>query len=82
MLDRWTKRFPWLRFQIEEAAFQQAGRESPARMIVKVPEIKEKKLGDVLRDMLASIQCAYEIIGETIAILPIPGGQPPAPPEQ
>jgi outer membrane protein assembly factor BamB len=82
MLDRWTKRFPWLRFQIEEAAFQQAGRESPARMIVKVPEIKEKKLGDVLRDMLASIQCAYEIIGDTIAILPIPGGQPPAPPER
>jgi hypothetical protein len=80
MLDRWTKLFPWLRFQIEETAFQQLGRESPARILVKVPQIKDKKLGDVLRDMLASVQCAYEIIGDTIAILPIPG-QPP-PPEQ
>jgi outer membrane protein assembly factor BamB len=77
MLDRWTKRFPWLRFQIEEAAFQSAGRESPARILVKVPQIKDKKLGDVLRDMLASVQCAYEIIGDTIAILPIPGQPPP-----
>jgi outer membrane protein assembly factor BamB len=79
MLERWTKRFPLLRFQIEEAAFQQAGRDPPTRTLVKVPRIRDKRLGDVLRDMLASIQCVYEIIGDTVVILPIPGGPPPPP---
>jgi hypothetical protein len=80
MLDSWTKRFPPLRFRIEEAAFQQAGRDVPARALVKMPNVKDRRLGDVLRDMLAAVQCIYEIIGDTVVILPAPGG--PAPPPE
>lgn len=72
MLDRWTKRFPPLRFRIEGAAFRDANRDSPAQSNVKVPAIRDKRLRDVLADMLASIQCGYEIIGDTIVIVPAP----------
>ncbi len=70
MLDRLAKRFPPLRFRIEETAFREANRDSPAQAGVKMPSVKDKKLGDVLKDMLAVIQCTYEIIGDTVVILP------------
>lgn len=72
MLDRWTKRFPPLRFRIEGAAFRDANRDSPAQTNVKMPPIRDKRLRDVLADMLAAIQCSYEIIGDTIVIVPAP----------
>jgi outer membrane protein assembly factor BamB len=72
MLDRWSKRHPPLRFRIEETAFRDAGRDSPAQTNVKTPPVKDKRLGDVLKDMLAAIQCTYEIVGDVILILPAP----------
>lgn len=72
MLDRWAKRFPPLRFRIEDAGFRDANRDSPAQLNVKMPPVKDKRLSDVLKDMLSTIQCTYEIIGETVVILPAP----------
>jgi outer membrane protein assembly factor BamB len=72
MLDRLAKKFPPLRFRIEDTPFRDANRDSPAQMNVKMPPVKDKKLGDVLKDMLAAAQCTYEIIGDTIVILPAP----------
>jgi hypothetical protein len=73
MLEIWTQRFSPLRFQIYEAAFQTAGRESPAGAIVKMNRVQAKPLGVVLKDMLAAIKCTYEIIGPMVVILPAPG---------
>ena len=72
LLDIWTKRYPPLRFRIEDVAFRAANRESPARMAVKMPGAHDKRLGDLLKDILAQINCTYEIIGDTVAILPLP----------
>jgi outer membrane protein assembly factor BamB len=72
MLDRWAKRFPPLRFRIEEAAFRDANRDSPAQLGVKMLPVKDKRLSDVLREMLAAIQCTYQIIGDTVVIVPVP----------
>ena len=72
MLDRFAKRYPPLRFRIEEAAFRDANRDSPAQLPVKLAPVKDKQLGVVLKDILASVQCVYEIIGDTLVILPAP----------
>lgn len=72
MLVSWSRRFPPLRFRIEFEAFRDAERDSPERAGVKMPEVKDKPLGEVLKDMLAVIQCKYEIIGDTVVILPAP----------
>jgi len=72
MLDQWTKRFPPLRFRIEEKAFRNANRDLPAQSGVKMPPVKDRRLGDILKDMLTGIKCTYEIIGDTIVILPAP----------
>jgi outer membrane protein assembly factor BamB len=72
MLKHLAQRFPPLRFRIEETAFRDANRDSPAPLGVKMPPVKDKKLGDVLKDLLAPIQCTYEVIGDTIVILPAP----------
>jgi outer membrane protein assembly factor BamB len=73
MLDRWAKKYPPLRFRIEEAAFRDANRDSPAQLGVKMAPVKDKRLSDVLREMLAAIQCTYQIIGDTVVIVPLPG---------
>jgi outer membrane protein assembly factor BamB len=72
MLDRWAKKYPPLRFRIEDALFRDANRDSPAQLGVKMPPVKDKRLGDVLQEMLATIRCTYQIIGETVVIVPIP----------
>lgn len=72
MLDRWTKRYRPLRFRIEETAFRDASRESPAQDKVKMPPVRDKRLREVLTDMLAAIKCSYEIIGDAVVILPMP----------
>ncbi|MHB1426002.1 MAG: outer membrane protein assembly factor BamB family protein [Gemmataceae bacterium] len=77
MLESWTKRYPPLRFRIEETAFRAANRESPARMGVKMPAVRDKRLGDVIKDVLAPINCTFEIIGDTVVLVPLP-----APPER
>jgi outer membrane protein assembly factor BamB len=71
MLAMWTKRYPPLRFRFEEGAFRDAEREPPGGLNVKMPAVKDKALGDVLKDMLAPLKCTYEIVGDTILILPL-----------
>jgi outer membrane protein assembly factor BamB len=75
MLDRWAKKFPPLRFRIEEAAFRDVNRDSPAQLGVKMAPVKDRRLGDVLKDMLSAIGCKYEIIGDTVVLLPAPAKQ-------
>jgi hypothetical protein len=70
MLQLLSKRYPPLKFRIDDVAFQTAGRDSPALENVKMPNVKDKPLGTVLRDMLAAIKSTYEIIADTIVILP------------
>src|SRR5579884_26048 len=72
MLDRWAKKYPPLRFRIEEAAFRDANRDLPSQLNVSMPAVKDRRLGDVLTEMLAAIQCTYQIIGDTIVIIPRP----------
>jgi len=72
MLVTWERRFPPLRFRIENGAFADAERDSPAGERVKMPQVKDKSLGEVLKDMLAAIKCTYEIIGDSVVILPAP----------
>jgi outer membrane protein assembly factor BamB len=73
MIVKWSRQFPPLRFRIENDAFRNADRDNPEGALVKMERVKDKPLGDVLRDMLAAIQCSYEVIGDTIVILPAPG---------
>lgn len=70
MLADWERRFQPLQFRIEDDAFRDADRASPAAESVRMPGVKDKRLGDVLADMLDRIKCTYEIIGDTIVILP------------
>jgi hypothetical protein len=72
MVVKWSRQFPPLKFRIEFDAFRNAERDPPEGALVKMERVKDKPLGDVLRDMLAAIQCTYEIIGDTIVILPAP----------
>jgi outer membrane protein assembly factor BamB len=72
MLVRWSRQFPPLRFRIEEAAFRNADRDPPREARVKMERVKDKPLGEVLQDMLTPIKCTYEIIADTIVILPAP----------
>jgi outer membrane protein assembly factor BamB len=72
MLVSWQRRMPVLRFRIEESAFRDAHRDTPEGERVKMDKVMGKPLGAVLRDMLASINCVYEVIGDTIVILPAP----------
>jgi outer membrane protein assembly factor BamB len=78
MLASMTVRFKPLTFRIEEALFREAGRDSPAGENVKIQNAKDKKLSAVLKSILATINCTYEVAGETILILPAPAA--PAPP--
>lgn len=72
MLVRWSKRYPPLRFRIEKDAFRDANRDTPEEARVKMERVKDKPLGEVLQDMLTPIKCTYEIIADTIVILPAP----------
>ena len=75
MLGRFAKRYPPLRFRIEETSFRDANRDSPAQALVKLAPFKDKPLGIVIKDVLAAVQCVYEIIGDTLVILPAPPKQ-------
>lgn len=79
MLMSWSQRFPPLRFRIEERLFRDAGRESPAGEDVKLPDVKDKPLGTVIQNVLATINCKYELAGDMLLILPAPAAPPPAP---
>jgi outer membrane protein assembly factor BamB len=79
MILSWSQRFPPLRFRIEERLFRDVGRESPAGEDVKLPDVKDKPLGTVIQNVLATINCKYELAGDLILILPAPAAPPPAP---
>jgi outer membrane protein assembly factor BamB len=79
MLLSWSQRFPPLRFRIEERLFREAGRESPAGENVKMLDVKDKPLGEVIKGVLATINCTYDFAGDLILIVPAPPAPPPAP---
>jgi outer membrane protein assembly factor BamB len=70
LLDDWTKRFPPLKFRIAEQGYKLAGRESPAESQVKAPRADKKPLGEVLKLVLDQVKSVYEIVGDTVVILP------------
>jgi hypothetical protein len=76
-LPLWAKRYPPLKFRIAENAFKLAGRETPAGENVQVPKVEQKPMGDVLRDVLNQAKCTFDVIADTIVILP--AAAPPAP---
>jgi hypothetical protein len=71
LLDSWTKRFPPLKFRIAENAFRRAGLESPAERNVKVPPVDRKPIGEVLKEVLAPITCGFDVVGDTVVIIPV-----------
>ncbi len=78
LLDNWTKRFPPLKFRIDEGAFKRADLESPAAKNVQVLKVDNKPLGDVLKAVLDQVKSTFEIVGDTLVIVPVVA--PPAVP--
>lgn len=76
-LPLWAKRYPPLKFRIDENAFKLAGRETPTGENVQVPKVEQKPMGDVLKDVLTQAKCTFEVIADSIVILP--AAAPPAP---
>jgi outer membrane protein assembly factor BamB len=78
LLDNWTRRFPPVKFRIDEAAYKRAELESPAAKNVQVLKVDNKPLGDVLKAVLDQVKSTFEVIGDTIVI--VPNVAPPAAP--
>jgi outer membrane protein assembly factor BamB len=70
LLDSWTKRFPPLKFRIAENAFKRMDIESPAEKNVKIPPVDRKPIGEVLQGLLDPIKCTFDVIGDTVVIIP------------
>ncbi len=79
LLANWSKRYPPLQFRIDEDAFKAAERESPARAPVVAPRADRKKLGEILKAVLDQVKCVYEVLDDTVMILPAPAAPAPAP---
>jgi outer membrane protein assembly factor BamB len=70
LLPLWAQRYPPLKFRIDANAFKAAMRESPEGENVQVPKVDQQPLGDVIKGVLNQIKCTYEVIADTIMILP------------
>ncbi len=70
LLDKWSRDYPVLKFKINEDAFQKAMMESPAQKEVKLLPVDDKPLGDVLQVVLDQVKAIYEVIDDTVWILP------------
>ncbi|HZY83782.1 MAG TPA: PQQ-binding-like beta-propeller repeat protein [Gemmataceae bacterium] len=64
-------------YLIAERAFKDAGRDAPGGQLVQFPTVKEVPLGEALNQMLKPIGATYEVISDTVVI--IPGAPAPAP---
>ena len=70
LLENWTKRFPPLKFRIAERAFKAANVESPAAQGVAVPQADRKTFAIVLKNVLDQAKCVYQVVDDTVVILP------------
>lgn len=72
LLDSWTKRFPPLKFRIDENEFKKADRESPADKDVSVPRVDHRPIGEVLGEILdqKDIKSTFAVVGDTVVIYP------------
>lgn len=77
MLDNLKQKYK-VNFLIAERAFKDAGREQPAGKLVQFPKVTEAPLGDALNQMLRPIGATFEVISDTVVI--IPAAAAPAPP--
>jgi outer membrane protein assembly factor BamB len=71
LMDNWSKRYPPVKFRIDEAAFTRAEVESPAAKVVQVPKVDGKPLGEVLRTVLGQVKATFEVVEDTVLIVPI-----------
>jgi outer membrane protein assembly factor BamB len=77
MVDALKQKYK-VNFLIAERAFKDAGREQPAGKLVQFPKVTEVPLGDALNQMLRPIGATFEVISDTVVI--IPAAAAPAPP--
>jgi len=70
LLDKWSRDYPVLKFKINEDAFQKAMIESPTAKEVKLLPVDDKPLGDVLQSVLDQVKAVFEVIDDTVWILP------------
>jgi outer membrane protein assembly factor BamB len=61
-----------VRIQLSEQAFTNAGLESPALRLVGLEKVENVPLGEVLRKVLSQVRARYEVIEDTILVVPAP----------
>jgi outer membrane protein assembly factor BamB len=61
-----------LRIQISERAFEEAGLDLPGPRLVAVPKSENRPLGDLLQAILGQVSARFEVVEDTILILPRP----------
>jgi hypothetical protein len=69
VLNDWAKRYG-LTFKIAEQAFAQAGGEPFGTRQVTFPRVDNRPLGEVLQQLLTQAGSTYQIVGDTILIVP------------
>jgi hypothetical protein len=74
MVDKLTQRFG-LKISIADRAFTDAGLEMVGPKLVRFPKVDNKPLGEVLQMILAPIGARFDIVEDTILI--VPGAAPP-----
>ncbi len=78
MLDTLKQKYK-VNFIIAERAFKDAGRDQPAGKLVQFPKVTEVPLGDALNQMLRPIGATFEVISDTVVIIPAAAAPAPAP---
>jgi outer membrane protein assembly factor BamB len=78
MLDRLATKYG-LKFSIAERAFAELGREAAGPKLVSFPKVDNKPLGEVLQQMLTPINATYEVVEDTVVIVPGAAGAPKTP---
>jgi outer membrane protein assembly factor BamB len=61
-----------LKFTIAERAFKEAGLEDAAKRPVTIPRLEKRPLGEVLQRILDQIKATYQVVDDTILIVPGP----------
>lgn len=89
VLDNWAKKFG-ITYRVDEQAFHLIGVDAFLDLSVKPPRVDNKPLADALRALLMQVRATFEIVGESVLIVPAaapapppaaaPPPQPPAPP--
>jgi outer membrane protein assembly factor BamB len=78
LMEDLKKKFKF-NYLIAERAFKDAGREQPAAKLVQFPKVDNVPLGEALNRMLKPIGATYEVISDTVVIIPAAPAEAPAP---